>query len=222
MSLNDAGKLVVTADSAFLARLAIGKSAPSYLVDAQGPAFGASFSGISVNDSNDRLLLGYSSTSLAGTKIVPAKIQFGQVAVAGDLEIGARGNVADNIVFYTSPDAGVTGLVEAGRFNSSGNLVLPKAVSIGGGTLLNLYKTVTDTPGAITVNNLTCTDRAVALAGSGTGAIIGIAAAYALDANIFLSPAQAVAGTLHYRICNASGGNITLNAAAAFNLMVLQ
>lgn len=117
--------------------------------------------------------------------------------------------------------AGVVDIGNGTAGDISGTLKLAHA-AIGGGTLINLYKTVTDTPGAITVNNLTCTDRAVALAGSGTGAIIGIAAAYALDANIYLSPAQAVAGTLHYRICNSSGGNITLNAAAAFNLMVLQ
>jgi len=91
-----------------------------------------------------------------------------------------------------------------------------------GGTTINLYKTVTDTPGAITINTLTCTDRAVALAGSGTGAIIGIAANYALEANIILAPAQAVAGTIHYHICNFTAANITLNAAATFNLMVIQ
>lgn len=94
--------------------------------------------------------------------------------------------------------------------------------TIGGGTALNLYKTVTDTPGAITVNTLTCTDRGVALAGSGTGAIIGIAANYALEANLTLSPGQAVAGTIHYRICNFTAANITLNAAATFNLAVIQ
>jgi hypothetical protein len=94
--------------------------------------------------------------------------------------------------------------------------------NIGAGTTINLYKTVTDTPGAITINTLTCTDRAVALAGSGTGAIIGIAANYALEANIILSPAQVIAGTIHYHICNFTAANITLNAAATFNLMVLQ
>lgn len=125
---------------------------------------------------------------------------------------------------YTFPDFdGIVAASNAAQSWSGSQTGMPLVTpTIGGGSTINLYKTVTDTPGAITVNNLTCTDRAVALAGSGTGAIIGIAAAYALDANIYLSPAQAVAGTLHYRICNSSGGNITLNAAAAFNLMVIQ
>lgn len=102
------------------------------------------------------------------------------------------------------------------------NLLQATTATIGGGSTLTLYKTVTDTPGAITVNSQTCTDRGVALAGSATTATITVAANYALDANIVIGPAQAVAGTVHYRICNTTGANITLNAAATFNLAVIQ
>jgi hypothetical protein len=114
------------------------------------------------------------------------------------------------------------------EFNSpqtwSGNqtnmaLVTP---TIGGGSTLNLYKTATDSPGAITVNAQTCTDRSVAIAGLTTGAVIIPTANYALEANLGLSPGQAVTGSAHYRICNGTAGNITLNAAATFNLAILQ
>lgn len=81
----------------------------------------------------------------------------------------------------------------------------------------------TDSPGAITVNAGTCTDRGVALAALLTTAtLLAPTANYALDANILTSAAQAVAGTLHYRICNPTGANITLNAAATFNLRAIQ
>jgi len=80
----------------------------------------------------------------------------------------------------------------------------------------------TDTPGAITVNAGTCTDRSVTLSGLSASATISIAANYALDANIIISAGQAVAGTAHYRICNPTGANITLNAAATFNLKAIQ
>jgi hypothetical protein len=54
-------------------------------------------------------------------------------------------------------------------------------------------------------------------------ATINLSAAYALDANISVSPARAEVGVgAHYRLCNVTGGNITLNAAAAFNLKVIQ
>lgn len=95
-------------------------------------------------------------------------------------------------------------------------------ITVGSGTAVSLIKFATDTPGAITVNAGTCTDRGVAIAGSSVTATIQISAAYALDANILVSPAQAVAGTAHYRLCNPTGANITLNAAAAFNISVIQ
>jgi len=95
-------------------------------------------------------------------------------------------------------------------------------LTVGSGTGVSLIKFATDTPGAITVNAGTCTDRGVAIAGSSVTATIQISAAYALDANILVSPAQAVAGTAHYRICNPTVANITLNAAAAFNISVIQ
>jgi hypothetical protein len=82
---------------------------------------------------------------------------------------------------------------------------------------------LTDAPGAITVNTGTCTDRAVAFATMKTTGVIIPTANYALDAGISISAAQAVLNTAaHYRICNVTLGNITLNAAAAFNVMVIQ
>jgi hypothetical protein len=108
---------------------------------------------------------------------------------------------------------------------SSANTAQPFAyekVSVGGGATLNLYKTVTDSPGAITVNAHTCTDRAVTLAGTLTSAVIMPTANYAMEANISLSSGQAVAGTAHYRICNVTGANITLSSGSTFNLAILQ
>ena len=82
---------------------------------------------------------------------------------------------------------------------------------------------LTDTPGAITVNAQTCTDRAVAMTTITASATISVSATYALEANIFPAGGQAVAGVAaHYRICNATGGNITLAAAASFSLKVIQ
>jgi hypothetical protein len=108
--------------------------------------------------------------------------------------------------------------------NWSGNqtgigLVTP---TIGGGSTLNLYKTATDFPGNITVNAQSCSDRSVTIAGSINTAVIMPTANYALEAGLFLSPGQAVAGTAHYRICNVTAANITLNAASAFNLAIIQ
>lgn len=94
--------------------------------------------------------------------------------------------------------------------------------TIGGGSTINLYKTVTDTPGAITVNANTCTDRGVTLSGTLTSAVIIPTANYAIEAGVAPEAAQAVAGTPHYRICNHTVGNITLAAGATFNLAILQ
>jgi hypothetical protein len=108
---------------------------------------------------------------------------------------------------------------------SSANTAQPFAyekLSVGGGATLNLYKTVSDLPGAITVNAHTCTDRAVTLAGALPSAVIVPTANYAMEANISLSSGQAVAGTVHYRICNVTDAIVTLSAGSAFNLAILQ
>ncbi|MBO0887594.1 hypothetical protein J2P12_00685, partial [Candidatus Bathyarchaeota archaeon] len=82
---------------------------------------------------------------------------------------------------------------------------------------------LTDAPGAITVNAQTCTDRSVAMPTILATATVSLSASYALDANISLGPARAETGVgAHYRLCNPTGGNITLNAAAAFNIKVIQ
>jgi hypothetical protein len=82
---------------------------------------------------------------------------------------------------------------------------------------------LTDSPGAITINAQTCTDRAVAFATMKTTGSIIPTANYALDANIYISAGQAVLNTAaHYRLCNPTAVNITLNAASAFNVMVIQ
>ena len=83
---------------------------------------------------------------------------------------------------------------------------------------------LTDTPGAITVNASTCTDRSVALAAIMTNATITVSAAYALETNLAVSPARVEARVgAHYRICNMqSSGNIVLAAGSAFTLKVIQ
>jgi hypothetical protein len=108
---------------------------------------------------------------------------------------------------------------------SSANTAQPFAyekISVGGGATLNRYNTVTDSPGAITVNAHSCTDRAVTLAGTLTSAVIMPTASYAMEANVSLSSGQAVAGAAHYRICNDSGTNITLSSGSIFSLAILQ
>jgi hypothetical protein len=60
------------------------------------------------------------------------------------------------------------------------------------------------------------------MAGLATSATLTVAANYALDDGIFVSPAQVIAGTAHYRVCNVTVRNITLNAAATFNLKAVQ
>ena len=96
------------------------------------------------------------------------------------------------------------------------------APSIGGGSTLNLYKTTSDSPGNITVNAQSCVDRSVAIAGLSTSSVVVPTANYALEANLSLSAGQSVAGAAHYRICNNTSGNITLNSASAFNLAIWQ
>lgn len=130
-------------------------------------------------------------------------------------DIGAAGATRPRRVYVGTDFVGPIGATTP----STGSFT---TLTVGSGTAVALIKFATDTPGAITVNAGTCTDRGVAIAGSSTTATIQISAAYALDANILVSPAQAVAGTAHYRICNPTGGNITLNAAAAFNISVMQ
>ncbi len=108
---------------------------------------------------------------------------------------------------------------------SSANTAQPFAyekISVGGGATLSLYQTITDSPGAITVNAQTCADRAVTLAGVLTSAVIMPTAKYAMEANISLSPGQASPGTAHYRICNHTGADIVLSSGSAFNLAILQ
>ena len=86
------------------------------------------------------------------------------------------------------------------------------------------FTTLTDTPGAITVNSQTCTERTVAFGTAKTTATVIPVAQYALDANIVISSGAVptVNTDVKYRICNPTGANITLNAAAAFNLTVIQ
>ena len=101
----------------------IGTTAPGYKTVIQAVAIGAGFDGLVIQDgAAERIRLGYSTTSLAGSKLVPAQIQWGNTSVAGDLELGPRGNVASSIEFFTSPDAGTTGLVERMRVNANGDV----------------------------------------------------------------------------------------------------
>lgn len=136
LQLTDAGALTLTGTENITGSLGVGKAtAPNFQLDVQAAAIGASFVGMNIGDnSSDRVHIGYSSTPLTGTKLVPAQIQFGAVAVTGDLEIGPRGTVADNVVIYTSPDAGTTGLVEAARFTPAGNLAMSSTHFIQQGT----------------------------------------------------------------------------------------
>lgn len=123
--------------------------------------------------------------------------------------VSATGQVTSTLAIGTAP------------FNVTSTTVNPNlnAALWGGFTILS----TTDSPGAITVNAGTCTDRAVALGALlTTASILEPTAGYALEANLTLSAGQAVAGSLHYRICNVTGANITLNAVSTFTLRAVQ
>lgn len=105
--------------------------------------------------------------------------------------------------------------------DASDNLIWPNGVGIGGGSILNFYKTGSDAPGAITVNAGTCTNRSVAITGTTASSTISVAAGYALEANLGIGPGQAAANSASYRICNPTGGNITLGAGSTFNVTVI-
>lgn len=80
-----------------------------------------------------------------------------------------------------------------------------------------------DSPGAITVNANTCTERTVSIsgvAGSDTESL-GIGGAYTLEAGIAVSVGQVSTNSAKYRICNVTTGNITLGAGSTFLVNVI-
>lgn len=122
-------------------------------------------------------------------------------------------------------NAGLVATFTAGAltgYQAIGNLIATGTLQVGGGSALNLYKRATDTPGAITVNANTCTDRPVGVAGLTVASVIIPTANYAMEAGIFPAAGQAASGSAHYRICNVTAGNITLSASATFNVAILQ
>jgi hypothetical protein len=107
-------------------------------------------------------------------------------------------------------------------FFAASTTVVPNlnASYVNGNSIIQL----TDTPGDITVNPGTCTDRTAALAVITATATITVSSVYALEANLTLSPARAEAGVgAHYRICNVqSSGHIVLAPNSTFVLKVIQ
>lgn len=129
----------------------------------RGAALGSSFAGLTIKDSTSRFQIGYGNTSLLGTKVVPIVMQWSgglTGANSGSLEIGARGTVASEIAFFTSPDAGTTGLVEALRLTAAGNTIVRGTLTAG-----SAPTTLTDSAGKI----LSAALNTVAPAQGGTG-----------------------------------------------------
>jgi len=203
----------------------VGSNTQLYGVDQSGVirANGLCFDGAaSANCSGGNISGGFGMVIQAGSN---GALTFNatSVALSQNLDMGGK-NILNGGGTITVPSA--TGnLAETNvAQNWSGNqtnipLVTP---TIGGGSTLNLYKIATDSPGNITVNAQTCTDRSVAITGLNTSGVIIPTANYALEANLSLSAGQAVAGTAHYRICNNTAANVTLNVASAFNLAIWQ
>lgn len=95
--------------------------------------------------------------------------------------------------------------------------------SIAAPLLTIKFLSVTTAPGAQTINANTCTENSVALTGAQVGAAVTPSATYALEAGL-ISPAGYVSatGTVKYRICNVTVGNITTAVGSAYNLIVRQ
>jgi hypothetical protein len=157
--------------------------------------------------------------------LINNSVNFGLVNSSGNASMIVPNASAPSNSIFTLPAAGDT-LVGRTSTDTLTNKTLTSPAlttpTLGGGSTLNLYKRATDSPGSITVNAQTCTDRGVAVSGLATSAVMIPTANYALEANLSLSPGQAVSGTAHYRICNVTGANISLNPSSAFNLAILQ
>jgi hypothetical protein len=101
----------------------IGTTAPGSILDVQGASIGASFAGLIIRDAAaERMRVGYNTGAAPTAGLVSPQILYGQVESSGGLMLATRGNVQAGMGFYTSPDAGVTGLVERIRISGSGNV----------------------------------------------------------------------------------------------------
>lgn len=113
-----------------------GISAPGGTFTIKNTAIGAGYNGLYIKDpSANRVAVGYGDTSILGSKNVPVQLMYSGGLVgggAGSLEIGSRGTVASDIAFFTSPDAGTTGLVESMRIKSTGEVKVEKIFSFSG------------------------------------------------------------------------------------------
>jgi len=117
---------------------AVGTTSASYRTVIRGNDYGASFDGLVIEDvAAERVRIGYTSTNIAGSKLIPVQIAWSAAAggASGDLLIGSRGTVTSSIAFFTSPDAGTTGLVERARITSGGNVLVGTTTDDGSSKL---------------------------------------------------------------------------------------
>lgn len=244
--LNATGSTIYTQDNSgnvslplANSQLAVGKATAANVVDIQGPATGAAFECILLGDSPaNRVNLCYSTSPIAGTKLVPAQIN----ALSTILEIGGRGNQPSTIELETSPDAGTTGLVERLRVTSDGATGLKEVAapaSLSG--FSNLYADSTAHQLKLSNNAgsyfqvaqvITATSAAFATATTAgtcvqsTTAVTGATTAMAVS----ISPVSTPGVGSQWSAFVSSAGNVTINECAvavsaggtiAFNIRVL-
>jgi hypothetical protein len=84
------------------------------------PNISTSFQGMTVFSGGARVFIG--DATAAAPLSTTSTVQLVHLNSTGDLGLASRGNTASNIMFYTSPDAGTTGLQEKMRIASTGNV----------------------------------------------------------------------------------------------------
>lgn len=188
----------------------------THALDVTDATYGASFGGIGITDGAPRVLVGYMGTQLDGTKNAAVQIIYsaGPDSVGG-LQIGSKGTILSGISFYTSPDAGVTGLVERLRIAGSGSLGCGTTNPVG---TFQLTKQV----GADTVGGSLVLDRSAVIGGASTyrgGAIFSYYyAANAAGHRDTLSFAMTVTTTpidvTKVRMVLDEGGNVGIGVTA--------
>lgn len=101
----------------------IGTASPDHKLDITAANISSGYGGVNIRDvSADRIRIGYTSSSAPVAGLVAAQVLAASVESNGGLMLATRGNVQAGMSFYTSPDAGVTGLVERIRISSAGNV----------------------------------------------------------------------------------------------------
>ena len=127
----------------------IGTASPNFKLDITAGGISSSHEGINIRDAAaDRIRVGYINTSAPVAGLVAAQVLAGNVESNGGLMLATRGNVQAGMSFFTSPDAGVTGLVERMRISGAGE-VLVNTTSDAGAYALQVAGSIYNTTGAV-------------------------------------------------------------------------